>query len=86
MLMNGPFPETFVSILLMQDASLSRAGKSLVQAGAQVSLGIAAAAEQMERLSGPMDNTARQDVPPATDVTENATDLLHGDDVVAFVA
>ena len=51
--MGGSFPEAFVSGLRMQDASLSRTDKSLVLAGAQENLGMAAVAGQMRRFLGP---------------------------------
>ena len=58
----GPLPETVISILCMQNASLSRADYSLILASAQGCLEIAAAASQMRRLFGPTGATVRQDV------------------------
>ena len=72
MQMGGSPPETFVSIFCMQNASLSRADKSLELASAQRNSGVAAAARQMRRFFGPMGSVARQDVLAATDVEGRA--------------
>ena len=62
----GP-PKTSALALFMQNAFLSRPGKSLGPASETGNLGIAAVARQMRRLFGPFGGAFRQDVLAATD-------------------
>ena len=65
--MGGAFPDAFVSILCMQNAALSRRGKSTSPASVQGSSDFPIAAKQMRRLFDPCGGPARQDVLTATD-------------------
>ena len=67
MVSGGGFPNEFVSILHMQNASFSKYGKSLVSANIQSTLPFAAAAKQMRRLVDSCANSDRQDVSIASD-------------------
>ena len=60
--MEGGFPEGFVSILFAHNASLPENGKSSVLASIRSTLAFAAAARQMRRLFGSCGSAARQDV------------------------
>ena len=57
-----PFPKARVSILRTQNASLSRADKSLGSLMKRGGFGIAAVPSQMRRSFGPMSIRVRQDV------------------------
>ena len=60
--MGGAFPEIFASAICMQNALLSRSGKSLVSASVQGNVEIFAVARQVRPLSSPCGGAARQDV------------------------
>ena len=63
---SGAFPGALPPILRTKNAPLRRADESLVLAIGQWGFGIAAAASQTRRLSGPTGASAQQDVPAAT--------------------
>ena len=62
MQMGGAFPEAFVSVLSIQNASLSRSDGPLVLVSVQGNRGFTAAARQMRQLFGPRVGAARHDV------------------------
>ena len=66
-IMGGAFPDASVSILRMQNAALSRNGKSLSLASVQRSLDFPTVAKQMRPLCEPRGGSARQAVLAATD-------------------
>ena len=63
----GPFPDGCASIVRMQNAALSRSGKSLLLASVKGSLSFPIPATLMRRLFDPCGEPARQDVLAATD-------------------
>ena len=84
--MDGSSPETFVSILCMQNASLARTDKSLVLASAQGTLGTVAVAWQVRRLSWRAGGAVQRDVLASTEVEEESKDTSDDDDFVARAA
>ena len=77
MQMGGAFIGIYASAMRMQNASLSRSGKSLVLASVQGRPGISAVARQVRRLFGLCGGVARRDVSAAADV--GATSNEHAD-------
>ena len=78
-IMGGPCPEACVSILRMQNAALSRNGKSLFLASVQGPLDFPIAAEPMRRLFGSLGGPARRDGLGTTDfhMEEEEEDLAY---------
>ena len=80
MQMGGSSPETFVSILRLQNASLPRAEKSLALASAQ---GGRCGSKANGVIIWPTGNAARQDVLATMDMEEAATAQPGNDDFEA---
>ena len=70
----------------MQNASISRAAKSVFLASAQENSRLAAPARQLRRLFGSTGNAARQDVLAATDIEKMAKTLWEDGNFAARVA
>ena len=68
MVMGSGFPDEFVPIVYVQNASLSQNEKYLALANIQNTLASPAVANQMRRFFGPRGNAARQDVLFAADL------------------
>ena len=86
MLMGGPSPKTFGSILRMQETSLSRTDKSLVSVSAQGDWRMASVETQRRRFFGSAGNVVRRDVLAATDMGQKADNASDPDDFGARVA